>query len=95
MARLSGFNDPTSITAEDLLDDFKTMDANEITQLFYKGDWREGEYFGDPKSAWDMVQAAMNKRGYDGIKYTNDVEDRGSVGWVITHPRQVKGKYEP
>lgn len=38
----------------------------------------------------EYVTEVFSQTGYDGIIYTNEVEDRGNKSWVITDPSQVK-----
>ena len=40
--------------------------------------WKEGAY------------KALEKIGYDGVVYKNNIEDRGKYSWVIFHPDQVR-----
>lgn len=55
----------------------------------------------DLAAARDAVVKALEAKGYDGIKYTNDAEARGSTSWVAFRPEQVKsatgnrGTYDP
>jgi hypothetical protein len=47
------------------------------------------------------IYYVLEEKGYDGIKYTNGIEDKGSTSWIIFNPEQVKsatgnsGGYDP
>lgn len=47
------------------------------------------------------IYYVLEEKGYDGIKYTNGIEDKGSTSWIIFNPEQVKsathnnGAYNP
>jgi hypothetical protein len=47
------------------------------------------------------VYDALSSRGYDGIMYQNDIEDKGSTSWIIFDSNQVKsasgntGEFDP
>jgi hypothetical protein len=41
-------------------------------------------------AAKPVLVSLMKKKGYDGMKYTNQAEDKGSTSWIIFDPGQVK-----
>jgi hypothetical protein len=41
----------------------------------------------------ELIMDALEDAGYDGIQYTNNIEDQGSVSWVTFRPEQVKSVY--
>ncbi len=38
---------------------------------------------------WTAMREAIQRRGYDSIVYTNDVEDKGSTSWIALDPKQI------
>jgi hypothetical protein len=44
-------------------------------------------------AAKPVLVALMKKKGYDGIKYRNAIEDVGSTSWIALDPWQVKSVF--
>lgn len=44
----------------------------------------------DKSRAMRAVQDLLQKKGHDGARYKNDVEDPGSTSWIIFYPWQAK-----
>jgi len=42
------------------------------------------------KDTYKSLYQGLRDKGYDGIKYINDVEDFGSTSWVAFEPNQIK-----
>lgn len=42
------------------------------------------------RAAYEGIVSALKSKGYDGFKYTNYAEDRGSTSWVVFDPTQIK-----
>ena len=42
------------------------------------------------KNGWQYLWDGLAERGYDGVEYSNAVEDPGSTSYIIFNPRQAK-----
>ncbi|MHB8407744.1 MAG: ADP-ribosyltransferase-containing protein [Acidiferrobacterales bacterium] len=42
------------------------------------------------KEQFAQLRRLLLKEGYDGIRYQNSIEDKGSTSWIIFDPRQAK-----
>lgn len=50
----------------------------------------ESSHLGSKFYRMEDVVDALKHAGYDGVKYTNAHEDKGSVSWIAFDPRQIK-----
>jgi len=70
------------------------LETDEITQLSEIGR-------ADEAKGWDNLKELLKGKGYDGIVYRNNVEDKGKDSWIAFDSEQVKsasintGEYDP
>lgn len=72
--------------------DLKYLDTGEPIDLIVN------KYAGAPTElnnaeSYKQLVTFIRKNGYDGFKYRNSVEDRGSISWIILSSRQVLPLY--
>lgn len=70
-----------------------------ITQK--EADYIWSEWNKNDSAGWTALKSIMSKKGYDGIAYTNEQEDPGSLSYVALEPTQIKsaisntGSFDP
>ncbi len=64
-----------------ILVDRGVMNAHESDRVLMKG---------DKNSKMEELRNVLKSKGYDGVFYTNTVEDKGSVSWIAFDGTQVK-----
>jgi len=42
------------------------------------------------RKLWKEIETVLKEQGYTGLKYKNDVEDKGSISYVVFDPEQAK-----
>jgi hypothetical protein len=50
--------------------------------------WSEWEQ--SDARGWAALRNAINRAGYDSIVYRNEVEDRGSLSWIVFDPARIR-----
>jgi hypothetical protein len=76
------------------LPDLTFWEPKDIVNEVHKKDpsiqFKESSHLGSKFYRIEDVVDALKNAGYDGVKYRNAHEDKGSVSWIVFDPRQVK-----
>lgn len=94
-AKKLGYIDPFSATRDeiknDIIEDLENGMISTVNNLIYGGDIRDtNKPLGDLSKATEMLISALESEGYDGLKYKNAFEDKGSWSFVAFRPEQIK-----
>lgn len=65
-------------------------EGNLMEQLNNMGIFRGDDFWDHQYASTEEILALLEERGYDGIVYKNDVEDRGQDSYIIFHPEQAR-----
>ena len=56
-------------------------------------DFNHAMMWQDRKKKFEELRKVLKKKGFDGVKYVNAIEGKGSVSWIIFEPTQAKSVF--
>ncbi len=65
----------------------------DLSEYLYRNDVIDSEEFWEVQYSPQKAMELLKAKGYDGIVYTNDVEDTGSDSYIVFDPTHVKSAY--